>query len=120
MSLSRVSHVIEDIFSSIAVASLGEDVTTSESDVETQVANETAVSETEESPLDGAFSTSTESADAVVVSADVHELRFEVPSDFTGIDVLTVNVSAGGEDLSVSRGMADVLSGLEEGDTASS
>ena len=29
-------------------------------------------------------------------SAD--ELSFEVPSDFTGIDVVTVNVSAGGEE----------------------
>ena len=55
-----------------------------------------------------------------LVSADVHELRFEVPSDFTGIDVVTVNVSAGGEDLSVGLGMADVLSGLGEDDTASS
>ena len=52
-------------------------------------------------PVDGGLGTSTESADAVAVSADVHELRFEVPSDFTGIDVVTVNVSAGGEDLSV-------------------
>ena len=47
--------------------------------------------------MDEEFGASTESADAVVVSADVHELRFEVPSDFTGIDVVTVNVSAGGE-----------------------
>ena len=43
VSLSRVSHVIEDIFSSIVVASLGEDVTTSEFDAETQVSDETAV-----------------------------------------------------------------------------
>ena len=38
MSLSRVSHVIEDIFSSIVVASLGEDEATIESDAETQIA----------------------------------------------------------------------------------
>ena len=60
VSLSRVSHVIEDISSSIVVASLGEDEATSESDAETQVANETVVSETEVPPLEGAFSTSTE------------------------------------------------------------
>ena len=110
VSLSRVSHVIEDIFSSIVVASLGEDVTTSEFDAETQVSDEIAVIATEAPPLDEEFGASTESADAVVVSADVHELRFEVPSDFTGIDVVTVNVSAGGENLSVGLGMADVLS----------
>ena len=63
------------------------------------------------------FGTSTESADAVVISADVHELRFEVPSDFTGIDVVTVNVSAGGEDFSVGLVWSDVLSGLGD-DTA--
>ena len=120
VSLSRVSHVIEDIFSSIVVASLGEDVTTSEFDAETQVSDEIAVIATEAPPLDEEFGASTESADAVVVSADVHELRFEVPSDFTGIDVVTVNVSAGGENLSVGLGMADVLSGLGEDDTASS
>ena len=57
---------------------------------------------------------------AEAVSSDVHELSFEVPSDFTGIDVLTVSVSAGGEDLSVSLGVSDVLSGLGEDDTASS
>ena len=38
VSLSRVSHVIEDIFSSIVVASLGEDEATIESDAETQIA----------------------------------------------------------------------------------
>ena len=43
-----------------------------------------------------------------------------MPSDFTGIDVVTVSVSAGGEDLSVSLGVSDVLSGLGEDDTASS
>ena len=55
MSLSRVSHVIEDISSSIVVASLGEDETTSESGVETRVVDETAVIETEEPLLDGEF-----------------------------------------------------------------
>ena len=65
-------------------------------------------------------SASTESADAEAVSSDVHELSFEMPSDFTGIDVLTVSVSAGGEDLSVSLGVVDILSGLGEDDTASS
>ena len=63
---------------------------------------------------------STESADAEAVSSDVHELSFEMPSDFTGIDVVTVNVSAGGEDLSVGLGVVDVLSGLGEDGTASS
>ena len=73
--------------------------------------DETVITETEAPPLDGALGTSTESADAVVVSADVHELSFEMPSDFTGIDVVTVNVSAGGE--AVGLVVADVLSGLE-------
>ena len=40
VSLSRVSHVIEDISSSIVVASLGEDEATTESGAETQVADE--------------------------------------------------------------------------------
>ena len=93
---------------------------TASADIETQVSDETAVIETEAPPLDEEFGTSTESADAVVISADVHELRFEVPSDFTGIDVVTVNVSAGGENLSVGLGVSDVLSGLGEDDTASS
>ena len=47
-------------------------------------ANETAVTETEEPPLDGEFGTSTESADAQVsdetVSSDVHE-SMRLPSD---------------------------------------
>ena len=43
-----------------------------------------------------------------------------MPSDFTGIDVVTVNVSAGGEDLSVGLDVVDVLSGLGEDGTASS